>query len=285
MKFISSAFLTVPLCLVSSSSAFVVTTNKEGVSLSSLFGPAPAMHPLVGGVLPPVPAAASRKQMIRSTTALPMGASVLPEGNPQDEIYRLVDELAWEGVDLDKAKKLLETEILKPPHTLGEDMAIAAIELQDEEISMKVFDPCAEALFDVTVDLIGLVLAIVGVPGKIGKKVAKTLAKKAGKKLNKEVRRIIKDYFQNASDLIKVSQGVWEFLQALLSIFNPGSLITAIFAEMTWWEVGLYSATITAQVALLFAASAPGIVVKLALVTPSIIDVVASAVKVSQKCD
>lgn len=243
------------------------------------------MHPLVGGVLPPVPAAASRKQMIRSTTALPMGASVLPEGNPQDEIYRLVDELAWEGVDLDKAKKLLETEILKPPHTLGEDMAIAAIELQDEEISMKVFDPCAEALFDVTVDLIGLVLAIVGVPGKIGKKVAKTLAKKAGKKLNKEVRRIIKDYFQNASDLIKVSQGVWEFLQALLSIFNPGSLITAIFAEMTWWEVGLYSATITAQVALLFAASAPGIVVKLALVTPSIIDVVASAVKVSQKCD
>lgn len=247
------------------------------------------MHPLVGV---PVPAR-SRKQMIRSTTALPMGVPLLPEGtltfnedeNPQDEIYRLIDELAWEGVDPDEAKKLLKTEILKTPDTsLGEDMAIAAIELQEMEVSMKLFDPCAEALFDVTVDLIGLVMAIVGVPGHIGKKVAKTLAKKARKRLNREVKRIIRDYFQNASDLIKVSQGIWEFLQALLSIFDLGSIINAIFAEMIWWEVLLYSTWITAQVALLFVASAPGIVVKLALVTPSIIDVVASAVRVGENC-
>lgn len=113
------------------------------------------MHPLVG-----VPVPASRKQMIRSTTALPMGVPLLPEGaltfnedeNPQDEIDRLIDELAWEGVDPDEAKKLLKTEILKTPDTsLGEDMAIAAIELQEMEVSMKLFDPCAEALFDVTV--------------------------------------------------------------------------------------------------------------------------------------
>merc|ERR1712127_1107963 len=126
-------------------------------------------------------------------TASPMGIPLLPEGaltfnedeNPQDEINRLIDELAWEGVDPDEAKKLLETEILNTPHTsLGEDMAIAATELQEMEASTQFFDPCTDALFDVTVDLIGLVIS--------AKRSQKHSLSGPKKRLNKEVKRIIK---------------------------------------------------------------------------------------------
>ena len=70
----------------------------------------------------------------------------------------------------------------------------------------------------------------------------------------------------------------------LLKYLSPDKIISTIIGEMAWWEVPLYSALVVSQVALLFAASAPVIVIKLALLTPAIIDVVSSTVRAVNAC-
>jgi len=90
----------------------------------------------------------------------------------------------------------------------------------------------------------------------INKKAAKAIVRKTGKhQLQREVTRIAKDYFRDATDALELS-------------LVPSS-------AKCWWQVGLYSAVIAANVAMLFAASAPAIVVKLALPTPAGTDLVA----------
>ncbi len=274
MKFISSFLLSGVLSLTSSS-AFVVT--NKGVSSPSIF--APAMQPLVVPVLP-----ASRGTI--GSTALQMA---FPTGdalaaNRKDEVFKLIDELAVEGEDPDEAKKLIESVLSSSEQktvTVG-DMAIATL---SEEEDMRNLSRCDEAVVALTIDIIGLIMTIIGLPSNIGKRAAKKIAQKAGKKLAKEVTRIASQYFRDSADLLSVATGVWEFLQALLTIISIDNLIGTIIGEMSWWEVILYGALVAAQVALLFAGSVATIVVKLALATPDIVDVATSTFKVVEECD
>lgn len=276
MKFINSFLLSGVLSLTSSS-AFVVTS--KGVSSPSIF--APAMQPLVVPVLP------TSRGTIRSTAlqmALPTGDALA--ANRKDEVYKLIDELALEGEDAGEAKKLIESVLSSSEQTsvtVGE-MAIATLS-EDEEEGTKILSTCDDALFDLTLDIVGLLMTLVGLPSKIGKRAAKVIAKKARKKLTKEVKRIAKQYFRDAGDLMSIATGVWEFMQALLKILSIDAIIGAIIGSMSWWEVPLYAALVTAQVALLFVGNVATIVAKLALATPDIVDVVKSTVKVIDECD
>lgn len=238
------------------------------------------MQPLVVPVLP------ASRDMIGST-ALQMALLPTDEGfvnNSKSDIFKLIDELAWEGADAAEAKKLLESTLSSPEvstTTVGE-MAIAADQSEDASVSL---NSCEAALVDLTIDIIGLILTIAGLPSTIGKKAGKAIVKKAQKRLTKEARRIATQYFRNAEDLFSVATGIWEFMGVLLTVMSLDNLIGTIVGSMTWWEVILYSIWIAAQLALLFVTNIPGIVVKLALATPDIIDLVKSTVTVINECD
>lgn len=206
--------------------------------------------------------------------------------NPQSEIFKLIDELAWEGADTADAKKLVESALSSPElstATVGE-MAIAAYQ-SEEEVTTMSFTSCEDAVFDLSIDMIGLVMTLAGVPSKIGKRAAKKIAKKARKRLTKEVIRIAKKYFRDASNLPNIAAGIFEFMSALTSILSVGEIISSVTGEMSYWEIITTGTFIIANITLLFATNVAGVITKLALVTPDIVDVVASTVSVVNNCD
>jgi hypothetical protein len=205
--------------------------------------------------------------------------------NPQSEIFKLIDELAWEGADTADAKKLVESALSSPElstATVGE-MAIAAY--QSEEVTTMSFTSCEDAVFELTIDIIGLIMTLAGVPSKIGKRAAKKIAKKARKRLTKEVIRIAKKYFRDASNLPNIAAGIFEFMSALTSILSVGEIISSVTGEMSYWEIITTGTFIIANITLLFATNVGGVITKLALVTPDIVDVVGSTVSVVNNCD
>jgi len=204
------------------------------------------------------------------------------------KILKMVEEGAWEGVDLELATKIVD-EIFESHECVADSVADTAVMMSFMSISQgnteDFLTPCGEASLSLTIDVIGLFMSLLGLPGSIGKRVAVKIVGKAKKRLVKEVVRIAREYFQNAGNLLLVATGLVELFGVLLSIFSPTQIIDIIFGEMTYYEIAIYSVLITTNIALLFAASAPAIVVKLALVTPDVIDVVRSTVDVVEKCD
>ena len=62
-------------------------------------------------------------------------------------------------------------------------------------------------------------------------------------------------------------------------------MINTIIGEMDGWDIVGYSVLVIVNLALLLAASAPAIVIKILLLTPDIIDMSRSTVGVIEKCD
>lgn len=204
-------------------------------------------------------------------------------GRSKNQIEALVDENAWDdGVDKEKAKKLLAEAYEELTVIAVTDTSVT--DVRGEENVGIAWSSCDDAAFWLTVDVAALFVSLLGLPGGITKKAAKKIAQKAGKKLSKEVTKIAKKYFQDASDLLSVANGLIEFFGLLLEILSPANLAEIIIGEMKWWEVPIYGALVLANIVLLFAASAPAIVIKLALVAPAIADVVGSTIEVINAC-
>lgn len=184
-------------------------------------------------------------------------------------------------IDLDKAK-----DILRGIYAEGTDLTIASVasETALSERGTGAMSACDDALFSLTIDVAALFMALLGLPGRIGKRAAKAIAKKAGRELTREVGRIAREYFQDASDLLSVANGLVKFFEVLLRVLSPGKIISTIIGSMKFWEVPIYSAIVISQVVLLFAASAPTIVVKLAVLTPAVVGVVSSTVNSINAC-
>jgi len=206
-----------------------------------------------------------------------------------EEMYKLIDELAWEGADVAEAKKLLDSCISSTDQlSIGETAIAAQLSIGETAIAAtarRAITPCTRALTSLTIDTIGLVMSLVGLPSKIGKKAAKAIATEAGEALMDEVKTISVQYFSDAGNLPNVANGVWAFLKALRKSISIPNIISTIFGTMSWGETFVWTAVIGAQVVLLFATNVAGIVVKLAMVTPDIVSVVASTVTVVNDCD
>merc|ERR1712165_453879 len=101
-------------------------------------------------------------------------------------------------------------------------------------------DECGYAAFDLTIEVTGLFMALIGLPSGIGKKAARAIARKAGRNLQREVVRIAKEHFQDASDLLSIANGILEFFELLLKYLSPDKIISTIIGEMAWYEVPVY---------------------------------------------
>ena len=109
-------------------------------------------------------------------------------------IYGLIEEGAWdEGVDAEKAKKMIDD-------TFNQVSVLDSMSgINTEKVSIDDFDSldsCESALFDLAVEVIGLVMAHLGLSGRIGKKAASAIFNKAGENLLKKTKRIAKERFQ-----------------------------------------------------------------------------------------
>ena len=190
-------------------------------------------------------------------------------------------------IDLDKAKTILRnlyTADNTDLTTIAGTVSESALAETSNEVEMQL-SSCETAMLWLAFEVTSLFAALLGLPSSISKRVGKAIVKRAQKQLTKAVAEIARKYFQDASDLLSVATGIVEFIGVLGSILSPDKIIATIIGEMTWWEVPLYSALIAANIALLFVASAPAIVVKLALLTPAVVDVVKATIETINACD
>lgn len=210
-------------------------------------------------------------------------ATSTPGAEKEEEFRKLVLEQAKdvEEVDMEKFQAMLDDLISSNEIDF---LPMAEEEPITTQASMRM-NNCEWATFELVVDIFGLIMAIIGLPSHISKRAAKKLAKKAGKKLNSRFRKIAKEHFRNTTDLMSIATGVWEFLKAIGELLSPSAIINTIFGSMSFWEKVSWGVLVSSQILLLFATNIGYIVAKMAMVAPSIAEVVASTANIIDKCD
>jgi hypothetical protein len=216
---------------------------------------------------------------LRPSTMLHMSDDKEPSGEEEpdiEEILKAIRETTTEGADIAAAEALIkEAGLANRPISQWKP---------SEEVSIEDLSPCEEAVIDVTANALGLLLTLAGTPSGAGKLAAKKLAKFQVQKNSVEFTKIILSRFVKF-DLLNVAVGLVEIMALLLDLTGGiGTIIDAVFGEMTWFQIVVSGAAIIAQLSLIFASGSAYLVVLLAVATTDVLLLVDSAVTVSNKC-
>jgi hypothetical protein len=141
--------------------------------------------------------------------------------------------------------------------------------------SLTASSSCEWAILEFSIEAVALGLTAAGMPSGAGKRVAKILVDKAKKALMKEMKGIVKEYFGSPNP-VNIAAG----LIKIFNIIGKDDIIDAIWASVSYWDaikiVGLFT--------LYFFSGGAGLIAKLAIMTPAIIDVVQAGVEVDRAC-
>jgi len=154
--------------------------------------------------------------------------------------------------------------------------ASSSVELYSD---VEIQGSCELAKFNFAIEAVSLAMQAVGMPSSAGKKVAKILAKRAQKRLLKEMKKIAKDHFGSPNP-VNIAAGLFKILQIIIGDIGFSELLSVVQKN-----VGIFDfIQIAALLAAYFATGGGALALKLALITPQLIDVVEAAIAVSNDC-
>jgi hypothetical protein len=148
-----------------------------------------------------------------------------------------------------------------------------------QSYSLTASSSCEWAILDFSIEAVGLGLAAAGMPSGAGKRVAKILVKKAKDALMKEMKGIVKDYFGSPNPA-NIAAGLIKIFSIIIGETSLDDVLRAIKANVSWLDAFAICFTF----AMYFASGGGGLIAKLGLMTPAIIDVVQAGVEVEKAC-
>jgi hypothetical protein len=138
---------------------------------------------------------------------------------------------------------------------------------------------CEWASLEFAIEAVSLGLQASGLPGGTGRRVAKILVGKAKEKLKKEMKNIVKDYFGSPNP-VNIAQGLVKIFNIIIGDIGASEFLSIVLNSVSYWDGIQLSILLTAY----FISGGGGLAVKLALLTPQIIDVVEAGIEVSEEC-
>jgi hypothetical protein len=157
--------------------------------------------------------------------------------------------------------------------------SVSAPRVAASRMSIATVGPCEWACFDFAVEAVSLGLQAAGLPGGSGKRIAKALVKRAEKKLKKEMKKIVKENFGSPNP-VNIAQGLIKIFGIIIGDVGVGDFISMVTSSLSWWDSIQVAALLTAY----FVSGGGGLAVKLALLTPQILDVVEAGIEVGNEC-
>jgi hypothetical protein len=211
-------------------------------------------------------------------TALSMassGSKVTPPILSDETLAFLVTDIANDAgvTDYDEEKTLA---IVKQAMV---DAAPKDTAVSVQSNSLTASSSCESAILDFSIEAVALAMTAVGMPSGAGKRVAKILVKKAKKALMKEMKGIVKEYFGSPNPA-NIAAGLIAIMNVIIGQIGVNDILGAIRDSVSWWDAIKIVATFT----LYFISGGGGLIAKLALMTPAIIDVVEAGIELEKAC-
>lgn len=152
------------------------------------------------------------------------------------------------------------------------------------EIS-KLCEDCKEAQFDVSVNVVGMLFDLYGVPHKVAIKAARTLVSNMPAAAKVKLASISAIYFSNPANLIKVSKGLKILSELIIDVFGDiGTVLQVALSEYDRKDIVMISANVALNTSLLFATGGTALAIKLTLKTKSLYDLSASILHMKKVC-
>jgi len=203
------------------------------------------------------------------------GSKVTPPILSDDTLAFLVTDIAnGKGItDYDEEKTLA---IVKKSMV---DAAQRDTAMSVQSYSFTASSSCEWALIEFSIAAVGLAMTAAGMPSGAGKRVAKILVDRVEDILKKEMRGIIAEYFGSLNP-VNIAAGLIAILNIIIGKIGIDDVLGAIWDNVDWFD----AITIVFTFTLYFVSGGAGLIAKLALMTPDIIDVVESGIEVKSAC-
>ncbi len=208
------------------------------------------------------------------------GSKVTPPILSDETLAFLVTDIANDkGItDYDEEKTLAIVKKSMVDHAAQKDTAMSV-----QSYSLTASSSCEWAVIDFSIAAVGLAMSAAGMPGGAGKKVGKKLINKVRNKLKdkfmKEMRSIIAEHFGSPNPL-DIAAGLIAIFNLIIGEIGIDDVLGAIWDNVNFFDAIIIVATFT----LYFVSGGTGLIAKLALMTPDIIDVVDAGFEVGNAC-
>jgi len=203
------------------------------------------------------------------------------------------DEMVTAGEDLndDQIKSLIADTLLKEEITDvdadvilksiegAEKSALSSIESFSSIETQGLLSPCESASIEFAIDAVALGMQAAGMPGGVSKNVGKAIVRRAQKKLVKEMKNIVKDHFGSPNP-VNIAIGLIKIFNIIIGDIGFSDILSVVRKSVNFFDYIKIAALLSAY----FVTAGGALGVKLALMTPAILDVIQSGIAVGKKC-